>query len=113
MEKTIKIKSSSANELYDVVFKIENNLISINCNCKAGLVKTLCKHRLSLIDGDYTAISNQNDIALLNEIFNKIDKSKITELFKECNSVENEMKKLDLLKKKLRKEIGFKFSNGF
>ena len=102
MEKTIKIKSSSANEIYDVVFKIENNLISINCNCKAGLVKTLCKHRLSLIDGDYTAISNQNDIALLNEIFNKIDKFKITELFKECNSVENEMKKLDLLKKKLR-----------
>lgn len=113
MEKTIKIKSSSSNEIYNVVFKIENNLISINCNCRAGLIKTLCKHRLSLIEGDYNAISNQDDITVLNEIFNKIDKSKITELFKECNSVENEIKKLDRLKKKLRKEMGLKFSNGF
>lgn len=61
MEKIIKIKSSSTNEIYDVVFKIENNLISINCNCRAGLVKTLCKHRLSLIDGDYTAILNKDE----------------------------------------------------
>ncbi|MFV8368651.1 hypothetical protein [Flavobacterium sp. LB2R40] len=113
MEKTIKIKSSSTNETYDVVFKIENNLISINCDCRAGSVKTLCKHRLSLIDGDYTAISNQNDITLLNEIFNKIDKSKIAVLFVELNRIEKEIKNLDLLKKKTKKEIGFRFSDGF
>ena len=81
MEKTIKVKSTSSNEIYDVVFKDENNLISINCNCKAGLVKTICKHRKSLIDGNFTTILNENDIKTLNEIFNEISKSKIVELF--------------------------------
>lgn len=113
MEKTIKIKSSSTTEIYDVAFKIENNLISINCNCKAGLVKTLCKHRLSLIDRDYTAILNKDETVLLNDIFNKIDKSKITNLFVELNRIEKETKDLDSLKKKMKKEIGIKFSNGF
>ena len=113
MNKTIKIKSSSTNEIYDVVFKIENNLISINCNCRAGLVKSLCKHRLSLIDGDYTAILNKDETILLNDIFDKIDKSVITDLFAELNSTEKEIKKLELTRKKMKKEIGVKFSNGF
>ena len=113
MKKTIKIKSTSSNEVYDVVFKTENNLISINCNCKAGLVKTICKHRMSLIEGDFTAISNENDIKTLNEIFNEIGKSKIVELFTEIDVIENEIKKLDHFKEKLRKEIGHKLSNGF
>ncbi|UUW10235.1 hypothetical protein NLG42_05375 [Flavobacterium plurextorum] len=113
METTIKIKSSSTNEIYDVLFKVDNNSISINCNCKAGLIKTLCKHRLSLIDGDYSAISDQNDITVINEIFNKIDKSKITDLFLELNHIEKEIKKLDLIKKKVKKELGIKFATGF
>lgn len=113
MEETIKINSSSTNEIYDVTFKIENNLISINCNCRAGLVKTLCKHRLGLIDGDYTAILNKDETILLNDIFSKIDKSKITNLFVELNRIEKEIKDLDSLKKKMKKEIGIKFSNGF
>src|SRR3970040_677164 len=112
MEKIIKIKSSSTNEIYDVVFKIENNLISINCNCRAGLVKTLCKHRLSLIDGDYTSMLNKDETILLNDIFSKIDKSKITNLFVELNRIEKEITDLDSLKKKMKKEIGIKFSNG-
>ncbi len=113
MEKTIKVKSTSSNEIYDVVFKDENNLISINCNCKAGLVKTICKHRKSLIDGNFTTILNENDIKTLNEIFNEISKSKIVELFTEIDDIENKIEKLNVLKKKLRKEIGLKLSNGF
>ena len=100
MEKVIKIKSSSSNEIYNVVFKIDNNLISINCNCKAGFVKILCRHRLSLIDGDYSAILNKGEVVLLNEIFNETNKSKIANLFAELNSVEKDIKKLDALKKK-------------
>lgn len=113
MEKTIKIKSSSTNEIYDVVFVIENELISINCNCRAGLSKTLCKHRLSLIDGDYSSVLNKNEIVHIDEIFHKNNKSKIIELFAVLNDIENEIKKLDLLKKKLKKETGYKLSTGF
>lgn len=113
MEKSINVKSSSNDGVYTVVFKIDNNLLSINCNCQAGLVKTLCKHRISLMDGDVSALVSPSDSNVLTEVLAQIDKSKVSNLFTELNSIENEIKKLDALKKKLRKEIGFKISNGF
>jgi hypothetical protein len=113
MEKVIRIKSSSTEDIYDVVFKVENNLISINCNCPAGRVKTLCKHRLSLINGDLTDVAYQNSLALHKTIFNETDKLKITNLFKDLNQIEKEIKDLESIKKKLKKDIGLKFSNGF
>lgn len=112
MEQSVRIKSSSSGEIYTVTFKIDN-LISINCNCQAGLVKTLCKHRLSLLDGDTTSIVDEKDILILNEVLSKIDKAKVENLFAEFDKVEAEIKKLDALKKRLKKEIGLNFSNGF
>jgi hypothetical protein len=113
MEKSIAIKSSSSEGIYNVVFKIDNDLISINCDCKAGIMKTLCKHRLDLINGDVSAILYEADISKLTDFLNLIEKSKISNLYLELNAIESEIKKLDTLRKKMRKEIGFKFSNGF
>lgn len=112
MEHKFDIKSSSSNEVYTVTFKFDN-LISINCNCQAGSVKMLCKHRLNLMDGDITALANKSDASLLSEILNKIDKTKVSALYSDLNTIEAELKILEATRKKLRKEIGLKFSNGF
>tara|TARA_R110001583_G_scaffold119903_1_gene271166 strand:+ start:977 stop:1318 length:342 start_codon:yes stop_codon:yes gene_type:complete len=113
MKETIEIKSSSSDEVYTVTFMIENNLTSINCNCRAGQVKMLCKHRLSLLDGDISSLADESQIPILSKTLELISKEKISDLYTELNQVESELKKLNSLKKKLRKEIGFKFSNGF
>ena len=113
MEKIIRIKSSSTEEIYSVVFKIEDNLISINCNCQAGIMKTLCKHRLCLIERDYTDVLDKDEAILLYDTIVKNNKSKIIESVMEINRIEKEMKKLTTLKSKMKKEIGGKFSNGF
>lgn len=113
MEEHIKVKSSSSDEVYTVTFKVENSLTSINCDCKAGQVKTLCKHRLSLLDGDISSLVDESEVPILSRTLELIDKNKISDLYTELNQVENELKKLTALKTKLRKEIGFKFSNGF
>ena len=113
METRIKVKSSSTDEIYDVIFKIENNLISINCNCQAGLVKTLCKHRLNLLAGDISAMADKSEVTALTDILSKIDKSRISNLYTELDKVEMELKRLTSLKKQLSKDIGLKFSNGF
>ncbi|SHG17377.1 hypothetical protein SAMN05443549_102305 [Flavobacterium fluvii] len=113
MEKSIAIKSSSSEGIYNVVFKIDKDLISINCNCQAGIMKTLCKHRLDLINGDVSAILDEADISKLTEFLNLIEKSKIPNLYLELNRIESEIKRLNTLKTKMRKEIGFMFSNGF
>lgn len=113
METKIKVKSSSTDEIYDVIFKIENNLISINCNCQAGLVKILCKHRQNLLAGDISAMADKSEVAALTDILNKIDKKRISNLYTELDKVELELKRLTSLKKQLSKDIGLKFSNGF
>jgi hypothetical protein len=113
MKETIEIKSSSSDEVYTVTFMIENNLTSINCNCRAGQVKMLCKHRLSLLDGDISSLADESQISILSKTLELISKEKISDLYTELNQIESELKKLNSLKKKLRKEIGFKFSNGF
>jgi hypothetical protein len=113
MEYSFGVKSSSIDEIYTVTFKFEGDLTSINCTCPAGENRMLCKHRLNLIAGDLNAIANEQDILAIKEVVNKIDKNKIAELYTELNQVEKEIKKLNLKQKKLRKEIGFKFSDGF
>ena len=104
MKETIEIKSSSSDEVYTVTFMIENNLTSINCNCRAGQVKMLCKHRLSLLDGDISSLADESQIPILSKILELISKEKISDLYTELHQVENELKKLNSLKKKLRKE---------
>ena len=113
METSIKIGSSNSDEIYTVLFKIENGLISINCNCQAALVKMLCKHRLNLLGGDIFAMVDKTEQTALTDILSKIDKTKISDLYTDLNKVELDLKKLEVERKKLRKEIGLKFSNGF
>lgn len=112
MEYKFDIKSSSSDEIYTVTFKFDN-LISINCNCQAGSVKMLCKHRLNLMDGDTTSLVNPSDVSTILEIIGKIDKNRVSSLYNELNAIEAEIKALETTRKKLRKEIGLKFSNGF
>lgn len=113
MEKIIRIKSSSSDEIYSVVFKNEKDLISLNCNCKAGLFDTLCKHRLCLIERDYKDVLDKDEAILLYDIIVKNNKSEIIESVIEVNRLETEIKKLGTKKSKLKKDIGFKLSNGF
>jgi hypothetical protein len=113
MEKRIRVNSSSNDGTYTVVFKFDNDFITINCDCQAGLVKMLCKHRLNLVDGDTSALTDKSDSIVLDEVLKLLDKNRFTGLFNELNTIEKELKRLDTLKKKLRKEIGLKISNGF
>lgn len=112
MEYKFDIKSSSSDEIYTVTFKFDK-LITINCNCQAGSLKMLCKHRLNLMDGDITSLSNPSDSTTLLEALSKIDKNKVSSLYTDLNTIEAEIKTLEATRKKLRKEIGFKFANGF
>lgn len=81
MEYRFGIKSSSSEDIYTVTFKFDNDLTSINCNCQAGAVKMLCKHRLNLLDGDITKLAEPSDFQILTEIINKIDKTKVADLY--------------------------------
>lgn len=51
-----KVASSSGPDLYDVVAEASAQRLSMRCNCVAGSLAQTCKHRLSLLAGDVTAV---------------------------------------------------------
>lgn len=56
------IKSSSNPEIsYKVVFNNKDGLINIKCDCPAGELTKLCKHKLNLIRGDDSALLYLNN----------------------------------------------------
>lgn len=113
MGKIIRIKSSSTEEIYNVTFKIESDLISLDCDCQAGTFNKLCKHRVSLIERNYDDVLDKNDAVLLYDTIVKMNKSEIIKSITEVNLIEKEVKKLNTKKEKLKKDINLKFSNGF
>ena len=53
----LKAKSSSS-EPYDVDFLFENGTLRAHCTCKAGVMRTACKHRLALLKGDQNMLAD-------------------------------------------------------
>ena len=62
MKIALLVKSSSmAGVSYEVVFKNNNGIITIKCNCRAGELTKLCKHKLALIRGDSSILMDDNE----------------------------------------------------
>ena len=76
-------------------------------------MKTLCKHRLCLIESNYEDVLDKDEAILLYDTIVKNNKSEIIESVNEVNRIEKELKKLNALKSKIKKDIGYKLSNGF
>ena len=45
---------------YKVVFRKDGAELKADCTCRAGVNKLLCKHRLSILDGDKGAVVSDN-----------------------------------------------------
>jgi hypothetical protein len=62
MKIALLVKSSSMDGVsYKVVFKNNNGIIDIKCNCRAGELTKLCKHKLALIRGDSSILMDGNE----------------------------------------------------
>lgn len=48
MQIVLKAKSSTG-EPYDVTFELKDDALSVHCTCKAGIMHTLCKHRVAFL----------------------------------------------------------------
>ncbi|ORJ47568.1 MULTISPECIES: SWIM zinc finger family protein [Enterobacteriaceae] len=53
--------SRSRDVLYDVTINDQNGKLEIECNCMAGEMGAMCKHRIAVITGKYANIIDIND----------------------------------------------------
>lgn len=57
----VLVRSSSGDDLYDVVGVSAQGRMSLTCTCQAGLNGLACKHRLALIAGDASGVGEVVD----------------------------------------------------
>lgn len=61
MKIILKAKSSSG-EPYSVQFEFEEEKLKVHCTCKAGIMRTACKHRIPLLKSDLNMLAD-DDVA--------------------------------------------------
>lgn len=113
MEYITKVHSSSSDDVYTIIINVDDPLIKLNCDCAAGSIGNVCKHRLSLLKKDYAAVVNISNLQELDNVINKIDKKRVDALYTDLNNAEDELKQFKKIITNLKMEIGYKMSNGF
>jgi len=105
------VKSSSMPGVgYEVVFKNTNGIINIKCNCRAGELTKLCKHKLALIRGDLSILMDGNEDYNIIIIKDWIEKSPFYQLIIEHDLAEKALaeKQKELKKIKDRLEVAMR-----
>lgn len=52
----VQVKSRSSDDVYDIFILQDGGKLQITCSCPAGQKKTVCWHRLAIMEGDATAV---------------------------------------------------------
>jgi len=113
MEIILYAKSSDGITCYEVSFKNKNGIISIKCDCRAGELTKLCRHKLALIRGDNSILYNRNQFSKFAIIKDWIKASSLSQLILEHDEIEkalrqkqNELKKIkEIIEIAMRKGI--------
>ncbi|OKP27586.1 hypothetical protein [Serratia fonticola] len=57
----ILAKSSNGDDNYEIKVSDESGNLEIECTCMAGMMGTMCKHRIAVITGDFGKIIDIHD----------------------------------------------------
>ncbi len=60
MEEITFLVRGSAPQPYEVVFIKDGDSLTAICDCPAGTFSNVCKHRTSILEGNFDAISSDN-----------------------------------------------------
>lgn len=89
---------------YKVVYKWNGTDLKAHCSCRAGVNGLLCKHRLSILDGDKGSVvsENSNQVA---EVASWLAGSSVGEAISEVVSLEAEKKNIEEKIKRAKKLV--------
>lgn len=89
---------------YKVVFKRNGSDLKARCSCRAGVIGQLCKHRLSILNGDARAVVSQNTDEVT-EVASWLQGSNIADAISEVIVLEAEKKLIEEKLKKAKKLV--------
>lgn len=88
---TISVKSSDGINIYKVSFNNREGIISIRCDCRAGELTKLCRHKLAIIRGDAAILFDNSQYSEFIKIKGWIETSPFAHLILEHDSLEKEL----------------------
>jgi SWIM zinc finger len=89
---------------YKVVFKKTGSDLKATCSCRAGVNRLLCKHRLSILDGDKGAVDSENTDQVI-EVASWLTGSNVGEAISEVVALEAEKKLIEEKIKRAKKLV--------
>lgn len=89
---------------YKVVFRKEGTNLKATCNCKAGVNGMLCKHRLSILDGEKGAVVSENPDQVA-EVASWLAGSNVAGAISEVVSLEVQKKQIEAKIKRAKKMV--------
>jgi len=89
---------------YRVIFKRNGKNLKAACTCRAGAMGQLCKHRLSILNGDRNSVVSDNTDQI-SEVVSWLGESNVAEIISELVSLEVEKKLIENKIKKTKKLI--------
>ena len=105
----LKAKSSSSKETYNVEFIYGDGLVTVYCNCQAGIFNKLCRHKLALASGDTSVLADPTQNKNLEEVLELLDQvgtlAQIKSISQELDNIQIKKQSLTKQEKKLKAEI--------
>ncbi|MBB5148618.1 SWIM zinc finger family protein [Ureibacillus thermosphaericus] len=101
---TFSIQGSSE-EPYTLQFSITEKSFKAECNCPAGLMGTLCKHIIWIIEGQIPSNLIDGDISKIVEISKAFHSSEVGDVYNHYKELEKEIEKLKKELKNRKKQV--------
>lgn len=98
-----QVAGSSGDE-YLIEARRDGSAFLMSCNCRAGAVGQLCKHRVALLDGDVTSLRSEN-IDDVKALQNLIEGSPAQAWFARCSELEAAKAQIDRELKATKKKL--------
>jgi hypothetical protein len=111
MEFNLKAKSSDGG-FYQVVFKVKNELIRVKCDCVAGKFTQCCKHKLSFLRGEVSALFDPAQLPELEALSALLKQTGYPALLERLAEAENLLNEKKRLVKVLKGEIEMAMRKG-
>lgn len=95
----------SSEEPYNLEFFITENSFKARCDCPAGLMGTLCKHIIWIIEGEVPSNLVDGDASKIPGISKAFHASKVGEVYQSYKELEKEIEKLKKEMKNRKKQV--------
>ena len=112
MELKLKAESSNGESYYIIsCLSNDNGLVTVHCNCQAGMLGKHCKHKKRLLCGDESLLFDSSQVDDLRTLNLVATQRGIVAHYEKLSSLESQLDGLTKEQKKRSKEIGMKLAS--